>query len=331
MGGLTAASLTAMFEAAQAGELRGAGGTRRRLLPEHTLDIFVEVRFPDGEWALLVSSTENLGDRELVLAAGLTCRCRDGSLEIVAQPTTDRHMFCVLLADLLDHLRWAPYRAATALVTRLTAWQAMLGRAPRDGLGREESIGLLGELLVLRDVVLPLRGPAATHAWTGPSGAAQDFRADDWALEVKSVSVNTLRCTINGADQLDRFGLRELALVYQVLSRDDVGVTLGALVEEVRAHPLLGADRLLLDNLLLQAGWMDAHSERYKRDRYRLSRRYCYRVGDDFPVLAPTDLPHGVLNVSYSIDLSTCAHALVGEPAMGNILAPPPSREGSRG
>ncbi|MGW9214464.1 PD-(D/E)XK motif protein [Embleya sp. NPDC055664] len=331
MDGLTPAALTAMFEAARAGELRGAGGTRRRLLPEHDLDIFVEVRFPDGEWALLVSSTENLGDRELVLAAGLTCRCRDGSLEVVAQPTTDRHMFCVLLADLLEHLRWAPHRAATALVARLTAWQAMLGRAPRDGLGREESIGLLGELLVLRDVVLPLKGPAAAHAWTGPTGAAQDFRADDWALEVKSVSVNTQRCTINGADQLDRYGLRELVLVYQVLSRDEFGMTLGTLVEEVRAHPSLGAERLVLDNLLLRAGWMDAHRERYERDRYRLSRRYCHRVRDDFPVLTPTDLPHGVLNVSYSIDLSTCAHALVDEPTMGDILAPPPNRGCSRG
>ncbi|MYS81058.1 PD-(D/E)XK motif protein [Embleya scabrispora] len=330
MVGLTPAALRAMFEAAQAGELRGVGGTRRRLLPEHALDIFVEVRFPDGEWALLVSSTENLGDRELVLAAGLTCRCREGRLEVVAQPTTDRHMFCVLLADLLNHLRWAQHRAATALVARLTAWQAMLGRGPRDGLSRAESIGLLGELLVLRDVVLPFTGAGAAKSWVGPTGAAQDFRAEDWALEVKSVSANTLRCMINGAGQLDRFGLRELVLVYQVLARDDLGVTLGALVEEVRTHPALGADRPLVDNLLLQAGWMDAHRERYERDRYRLSRRYCYRVRNDFPVLAPTDLPHGVLNVSYSIDLSTCAHALVDEPALGDILAPPPNRERSR-
>ena len=66
------------------------------------LDVFTEVRFPAHDWALLVQSNERLEDRDLVLAAGLTCRTSNGCIEVVAGPQTERLLFCTLLADLLS-------------------------------------------------------------------------------------------------------------------------------------------------------------------------------------------------------------------------------------
>ena len=83
----------------RAGRRSGAGCCR-----DSALDVFTEVRFPARDWALLVQSSERLEDRDLVLAAGLTCRTSNGCIEVVAGPQTERQLFCTLLADLLSQL-----------------------------------------------------------------------------------------------------------------------------------------------------------------------------------------------------------------------------------
>ena len=79
----------------------GSGTVRRRLLLDSCLDIFTEVRFPGREWALLVRGDKWTENRDIVLTAGLTCRTRNGSFEVVAEPGTDRLLVCTLLADLV--------------------------------------------------------------------------------------------------------------------------------------------------------------------------------------------------------------------------------------
>ena len=168
MTGSSSSQLEQAFRATEEQGSIGPGATRRRLLPHSGLDVFTEVRFPARDWALLVQSSERLEDRDLVLAAGLTCRTSNGCIEVVAGPQTERQLFCTLLADLLAQLPLSSNGPAAALARRLTAWQRMLSRGIPGGLPPEDRAGLYGELLVLRDLMLPAIGSDAVRAWVRP-------------------------------------------------------------------------------------------------------------------------------------------------------------------
>jgi hypothetical protein len=295
----------------------GQGAVRKRLLPASNLDVFTEVRVPNRDWALLVQGTQQVEDRDLLLANGLICRTRGGTVEIVASPETDRLLFCTLLADLLGQLDLPTNTPTTSLVRRLNAWRRMLGRGLPTGLSPEARIGLYGELLVLREVLLPPLGPAAIRAWLGPSGAAQDFVHGQAAVEVKTVSPRSPQhCRINNEHQLDSTDLETLFLVHQVVNTSREGTSLEELVDDLRENPQVRTELSCFENCLLEAGWLDAHRDQYVNDRYVLVRRQPFRVNATFPRMIPADLPTGVSGVSYLVDLSTCAANFVDESAV---------------
>jgi hypothetical protein len=318
----TPEQLEESFCATEAGGSLGHGSVRRRLLPDSSLDVFTEVRFPNREWALLVNSSEQLQDRDLVLASGLTCRMRNGSVEVMAGPGTDRLLFCTLLADLIGQLDLPTRAPTTALVRRLNAWRRMLGRGLLTGLTPEARIGLYGELLVLREVMLPAIGSAAVRAWVGPAGAPKDFAHLSTSVEVKTVSrKDPDRCRISHERQLDSAGLTGLFLVHQVIGTSPEGVSLGDLVDELRDDPEIQPEASWFENCLLEAGWLDTHRDQYISDQYALARRECYAVDEGFPRMIPADLPTGVSGVSYLVDLSTCRPHRVGEGAVRKSVA----------
>lgn len=310
----TPEQLERSFRATEAGGGAGSGSARRRLLLGSRLDVFTEVRFPSLDWALLVQGDEQLEDRDLLLATGLTCRVRNGAVEVVASPATDRLLFCTLLSDLVGHLDKPTGAPAAQLVRRLTAWRLMLGRGLLAGLTPEARVGLYGELLVLREVMLPTLGSAAVRAWVGPAKAPQDFLHGTTAVEVKTVSRRDPdRCRISNERQLDSTGLKNLFLAHQVIGTAAEGVSLPELVDGMRSHPAIQPELSWFENCLLEAGWWDAHRDQYANDRYALVRRQFFAVSDSFPRMTPPDLPPGVSGVSYLVDLATCRPHRVDE------------------
>jgi hypothetical protein len=319
---LTASGVEGVFRAAEASAAPGAGTVRRRLLPDFGLDVFVEVRLPERTWALVVGSRENLGDRELVLAAGVTCQSRGGTVEVVAQPGTDTGVFCTLLADLIQYLPRSTTGPAAALVRRIRTWQRMLERGLATGLSSREQAGLFGELLALRELVIPASGVEAVATWVGPLRAPQDFVAGATGLEVKTVSRREAgQCRIANEHQLDVAGLDDLLLVHQVVRAGDEGVSLVELVDELRSDRSVAAQRALFEERLLEAGWLDAHRQQYQESRYSLISRRCFVVEDGFPRIIPTDIPPGVTNVSYMVDLGACMPYLLDEDRVRTLLS----------
>ncbi|GAA2238244.1 PD-(D/E)XK motif protein [Streptomyces indiaensis] len=321
---VTPQNVAESFTAIEQARAASHGSSRRRLLPNHPLDVFLEVRFPGRERALVIASGERLGNRQLVMANGLTCSFREGYVEVVAQPTTDAHIFCTLLADLVDHLERTSVAPAAAVVRRIASWQRVLGRGLGGVLRPEARIGLFGELLVLRDVVLPACGRDAVSRWLGPAGGVRDFAWGAWGLEVKTVSGdrgnNPLRCRIHGEEQLDEGSLDYLALVHQQLRSDQAGSSLCDLVDELRAHPSVEGQEAVLENCLVEAGWFDVHRSHYEGERWQLEARRCYRVTETFPRLVPHLLPEGISSLSYDLDLGACGQALVGESQVLAVL-----------
>jgi hypothetical protein len=170
--------------------------------------------------------------------------------------------------------------------------------------------------------MLPSIGSDAVRAWSGPSGAPQDFSYLSTSVEVKTGARQTSgSCRISNEQQLDTTGLGELYLVHQVVEGLPEGFALGELIDELREDPFVCADLASFENALLEYGWLDSYRDQYAQDRYALSRRRCYAVRDDFPRLMTATLPFGISGVSYLLDLSACGSYQVDEETVRQSLA----------
>lgn len=319
----TAADLEEFFRVAGSDYGGRDGSVRRRLRAPHGVDVFAEVRLPEGERALLVMTNEPRPDDTLVVTAGVSCRVRGGNVEVVGASGADLRLLSVLLFDLVTQLRSRGGSPSGILVDRINAWRRMLGRGLWRGMTPQVSVGLFGELIVLRELLLPTLGKEAVRAWCGPSGSSKDFVYGGVGVEVKTVSpVTGAVCRINNEHQLDGVGLRRVHLIHQTVDRGANGETLAHVIDGLRSDSRLGAVRDEFEDGLLEAGWVEEDRRFLEEDRYSLIDRTCYLVSDGFPRLVPDDLASGVSGVSYLIDLSVCRPHIVGEEDVLSAVTP---------
>src|SRR5262249_28838647 len=91
------------------------------------------------------------------------------------------------------------------VLQRLRDWHDMLRRRRVSLLDPQEILGLAGELLFLRDQVLPLLPPPqGILSWRGAYRDEQDFAFGGWQIEVKTqLSTSDQRLQISSEAQLD--------------------------------------------------------------------------------------------------------------------------------
>jgi hypothetical protein len=204
---------------------------------------------------------------------------------------------------------------------RLHVWQAFMARHGPGGLSESAVLGLMGELFLLRDELIPLIGVrSAVEVWSGPLGEPNDFSLPNGFLEVKTTSrqaPETLE--IANTAQLDDTRGRIL-LAHMRLRPNPTGTTLPQLVSEVRVAIIEQApDRLAdYDNLLMSVGYVHAQSEIYTVT-YSHDRTDLYAVEGEFPRLKPSAVPAGVRNCSYTIDLVACGPFLAKWSALADL------------
>ena len=223
-----------------------------------------------------------------------------------------------LFSDLVDHLLRATADFArgdnaggiTLIIERVVDWQNMLRRRA-DLLTQAEQIGLAGELLCLRDLLLPRLSPtAAVTAWRGAHRDEQDFALGVWQIEVKTqLSTSDQRLQVSSEAQLDA-GPHGLLVCHQTIAAAPAPLagtfTLYSLAAELSAL-LTGREAAGLEpfeTALEQLRYTPR--EEYDAVRWVLTGRRLFEVVADFPRLLPSMLPSGVQNVRYDILMSAC-------------------------
>jgi len=294
----------------------------RRVSATCNADLFVALKYPEGYRALVLRApVETLPDRkELPETRGLVVfseRLRDdeegyGSVIVQLRETAFVETFLAFVSVLATRICTCdtPARAVVELVSQLVRWQRFL-EMHSEGLGDEAQRGLYGELRVLRSLLAATGDPRLVAGWTGPSGAPQDFRFEGgMAVEVKtSISPEPQSIRINGERQLDDAGLSRLYLVSMSIDRLPAGgEKLPDLVRSVRGmlqdHPLQLDG---FDALLLEAGYVGLHEQRYNADGFTVRNERTFKVQSGFPRLVEADMPEGVGQISYRVSLSACA------------------------
>lgn len=195
-------------------------------------------------------------------------------------------------------------------------WQEMLRHRADRLLSKSERIGLVGELLFLRDILGDRIGwNTAIKCWNGPSGHEQDFVVASTIIEVKTQVVTAdRRIRISSEDQLDPVQGRILLCnqgIAPLPSANPAARTLNALVSEIRdAYTVAGAGALeLLEIALLEAGYQERPE--YNEESWVLVDRTFYEVSSEFPRIERGDLRPGVEMVNYSIRVSDCAPFII--------------------
>lgn len=213
------------------------------------------------------------------------------------------------------------------ILMRLHRWQDLLRSKRERRLSHEQLVGLMGELLLLRDVFMPaVGGGAAVSAWRGPLGAEQDFVFQFCHVEVKTqVSTEDGFLHIASEHQLDA-GEKNLVLCHQTLGP---GISVEAcsvvrVVEDLQGR--LGAvDPTALDrfNGALALFGYEPRPE-YDNERWVFTGRTYMGVAGDFPRITPEALRTGVERVGYRIRVSSCQpYRLSESTAMELIFGAP--------
>jgi hypothetical protein len=284
----------------------GSAGTLSVLrIPEaSTLEAFW-ARKPDGRLALLVTP-RRIDDVPVDLPAlrgvEIVVVPLEGQLQLVLASTGDWEMFQALSLDLLSASnagRDEP-EALQLLFVRLRRWQRLLSKGGAKLLDEREVRGLIGELLFLRDRLLPLAGAAAVACWQGPMGLPQDFVYGGRLIEVKTFAAGTSPSVrIASAEQLTAVDA-PLFLHLVCLVRQDGALTLPGIVEELRAL-IAGspAHAEAFDDRLLSIGYIDLPE--YRSMAYAPTSVSDYEVREGFPRLTVQNIPAGVDDVSYAI------------------------------
>jgi hypothetical protein len=315
---------------------RGAAGIFvQRVFPQSSCDLFLGIEHPSGQRLLIVRVTRNVlpGRDTLPAARGINVRCealpydREDRASVIVALRDPRYtdVFSTLVADVADSLAATEDDAAAVqtLLGRLMRWQQFLEEFGPEGLGEEAQRGLYGELLFLRDCVLPATGPAGVTSWTGSRRTAHDFQFPACAVEVKTTTTKQhQRMTIASERQLDDSTCGALYLYLVSLDMLQArGETLNKIVADLRlrlnAHPA----SLRFEAALLEAGYLDVHASRYDPQGHVVRESRFFRVTGAFPRLTEHDVPAGVGDVRYSVSVAACADYCVSAAEVAEALS----------
>jgi hypothetical protein len=205
------------------------------------------------------------------------------------------------------------------LLARLEDWRRLLATVSTQGLTGEQQRGLFGELSVLRDLLLPEAGAAAVMAWTGPDRQLQDFQFRNGAIEVKTTSGNSAETVrIASERQLDCHGAGQLFLVTLALDarREGPGHTLPDLVGELREKTRALGIATEFEQRLNMGGYLETQAYLYSARRYAVRQRLVHIVAGNFPRITERDIPDGLSDVSYTLDLHAASGFRTSEPEM---------------
>ena len=215
------------------------------------------------------------------------------------------HAFCEGLVRMISDVTDGRSRLSLTF-EHLKRWKAFMASGRKNGLSPAEVAGLYAELLFLEELLdqgLPEQG--AIDAWLGPEAAHQDFVFGNTAVEVKAVTgrdPSIIR--IASEDQMetvcDRLFLRVYRLSPEGRPHDEL--SLNSLVEKIReTFKEAGSVHLFREKLAI-AGYYFELPE-FSKPSYIILGSDTYVVDEEFPRLARSKIPAGIVRVSYSIQL----------------------------
>jgi hypothetical protein len=294
----------------------------RRIDPAHLLDLFwAQDHLGHYLFIYEFSSDENppkVSLPDLIGIKGVYVSANSGiaknRLILLLNDKSNWEIFLSLCNDLIQATRNAKNSiiAVQAILNRLEHWQEFLKNNRSGILGEEKILGLIGELLFIKNNLIPIFGAGQSiKFWQGPEGLPQDFNVNESAIEVKCQSGATSPyIKISSADQLcPQLPEMYLFVVTLGIAAPETmnAVNLPMLILQIRDALKSEASEQVerFNDLLHSLGYID--SDRYLDFNYILAGEKMFQVIEGFPRICSHELHRGIANLSYSISLLECA------------------------
>jgi len=212
------------------------------------------------------------------------------------------YMFC---EDLVEQTRDIKDRndGYSSVINRFAQWKKMFVGTRGTLLTEPEIMGLIGELLYLRDYQIPRFGPVdALKSWSGQELTHKDFSYEDTWAEIKTIKSGGQTVKISSLEQLDSDNNGELA-VYSLEKMSDAynGITLNKLVFSIKSSFPVDMQPQFLAKTALQ-GY--EYRDYYDEFVYEISGVHRYIVKSGFPRMTRDNLDSAIVKAAYEILLT---------------------------
>lgn len=227
-----------------------------------------------------------------------------------------KDIFSLFIQNILEEIKKSvtENEAIKTTLNVVSKWKKLFDKINFNGLSFEQQKGLIGELLFLNTLLDDEKTIAiALNSWTG---VEQDFQAKDFTLgsvgvEVKFTASKQPRIKVSNERQLDAENLSELFLIlYSTEAVKDNGISLNSIVEQTRQKITTEEERSVFNAKLQLNGYFDEDKEYYGR-MYSLKRTFVFNVSSEFPKIIKGQLPLGIYDTSYSIEISSVEKFIV--------------------
>jgi hypothetical protein len=219
-----------------------------------------------------------------------------------------KDIFSLFIQNILDDIsaQMTENEAFTKTLHVIAKWKILFDKIGFNGLSIEQQKGLMGELLFMNFLLDKEKSiKNVLNAWTGADFEAKDFVFGSVGIEIKLTSSKHPKLQIINERQLDTQNFTALFLVlYAVEEVKKNGFRLDKLVE--RTQEKIGNDIDALKNFnekLKKVGYLKSDSNHYTK-LYALRNTYSFYVDAAFPKIVKKQLPLGIYNTSYCIELS---------------------------
>jgi hypothetical protein len=221
-----------------------------------------------------------------------------------------KNIYVLFIQNILETIEHCVTESEAIYLTLnvVSKWKKLFDKIHFNGLSIDEQKGLIGELLFLNYLLNNEKtSGTAINAWTGSEQElqARDFTFGNIGIEIKFTSAKQPRIIVSNERQLDAENLSELFLVlYSAEAVKDNGISLNSLVVGTRQNIPTEEERNIFNAKLKLIGFFDFDREHYDK-MYSIKKIFSFVVTPNFPKIIRQDLPLGIYDTSYSIEISS--------------------------
>ena len=304
-----------------------SGHYERRLLIDSedlNLTVYLGVRIPDNLFDFsIVIPIELISEIYTDNIPSLSVTFKDDSTEkkrviISLEDEKFSDLFIILANDLIELIFNNKDKKKTLikLSNRLNKWKEFLKGSKNPNLTKESLIGLVGELIILNELLKFDSSIETLLAWKGPFGNKNDFVKKNKSMEVKS-SIEKIKniVRISSEFQLDTNEIDSLKLAVVKLD-SDIPEGKGVNLSELVTNTIKDKDaewQAIFKIIMKVAGYTFDNQESSINKRFLLNQINIYNVIENFPKICGSELSVNLSEVKYDLDLNGLEHFLLNK------------------
>lgn len=285
-----------------------------RINPSHIIDLYVG-HDEQGRYAIKYRGNfkPESGIKSVAGIAVNQFKNEDfNTLQFSLMYNDNKELFFTFCEDIIETTRSIAdnRNAYKTILDRYYSWKKMFS-TPKKLLSESEIMGLIGELLFLRDYLFEKYGKGeALSSWSGQELTHKDFSYNDIWYEVKAIHSGKDSVKISSLEQLQSINEGELVVFsLEKMSASYDGIKINTLALEILNSLDLDVRKdLFLSAIMSQGFTFDESYDEYVYEFVSMSR---YLVNSDFPKLTRNDVNEAIIKAQYDLSLAILNNHLI--------------------